>query len=128
MCLECCQGCLQQVVFLIYRIHKKKLYFLILSFLSPSGQFGLMSDDMPKVVNSNFLRHLHHFCILDNQGFSFLLLKILHILYTRGGSRHFHKKKGGWGVLENKSDFKTICFKKKQKILHPFKHDVDIFI
>ena len=27
----------------------------------------------------------------------FLLLKILHILYTRGGSRHFHKKNGGGG-------------------------------
>jgi hypothetical protein len=46
---------------------------LILSFLSPSGQFGLMSDDLPKIVNGNFLKHLHHFCISDDQGFSFLV-------------------------------------------------------
>jgi hypothetical protein len=42
---------------------------LILSFLSPSGKFGLMSDDLPKIVNGNFLKHLHHFCISDDQGF-----------------------------------------------------------
>jgi hypothetical protein len=64
MCLECCKGCLQQVVCL------KKLYLLILSFLSPFGQFGLMSDDLQKVVNGNLLKYLHHFCISDDQGFS----------------------------------------------------------
>jgi hypothetical protein len=45
----------------------------VLSFLSPSGQFGLMSDDLPKIVNGNFLKHLHHFCISDDQGFSFYI-------------------------------------------------------
>jgi hypothetical protein len=35
--------------------------------------FGLMSDDLPKIVNGNFLKHLHHFCISDDQGFSFLV-------------------------------------------------------
>jgi hypothetical protein len=38
-----------------------------------SKLFGLMSDDLPKVVNGNFLKHLHHLCILDDQGFSFLV-------------------------------------------------------
>jgi hypothetical protein len=46
------------------------IYLLILRFLSPSGQFGLMSDDLPKVENGNFLKHLHHFCISDDQGFA----------------------------------------------------------
>jgi hypothetical protein len=32
-----------------------------------------MSDDLPKIVNGNFLKHLHHFCISDDQGFSFLV-------------------------------------------------------
>jgi hypothetical protein len=32
-----------------------------------------MSDVLPKIVNGNFLKHLHHFCISDDQGFSFLV-------------------------------------------------------
>jgi hypothetical protein len=34
---------------------------------------------------------------------------------SRGGPRHFHK--GAIFSREKKSDFKTICFKKNQKIL-----------
>jgi hypothetical protein len=60
-------------------LHKNDLNIVIdsdkdmskLFFLSPSGQFGLMSDDLPKIVNGNFLKHLHHFCKSDDQGFSF---------------------------------------------------------
>jgi hypothetical protein len=33
----------------------------------------IMSDDLPKIMNGNFLKHLHHFCISDDQGFSFLV-------------------------------------------------------
>jgi hypothetical protein len=40
---------------------------LILSFLSPSGQFGLMSDVLPKIVNGNFLNIVLNVTQLNNQ-------------------------------------------------------------
>jgi len=36
------------------------------------------------------------------------------LMKVRGGSRNFHKR--GPFYLEKKSDFKTICFKKNQKL------------
>jgi hypothetical protein len=72
----------------------RKTGSLQLLFLNKNKISSLITDDLKKnrkhesldhaaqilrnviklyVVNGNFLKHLHHFCILDDQGFSFLV-------------------------------------------------------
>jgi hypothetical protein len=100
---------------------------IILSFLSPSGQFGLMSDDLPKVVNGNFLKHLHHFCILDDQGFSFLVLSLLGYCYN--SFNLFSRSDAAEEKLAQMSSYLQDClskqlFIKKQKVTG---QNVDIY-
>jgi hypothetical protein len=134
------------------------LYLLILSFLSPSGQFGLMSDNfncryeifkihpflwnflfrfVDKITiimimllwNIVFLKHLHHFCISDDQGFSFLVhntiklcqeedFNILNINWVKCNNLDFKEEHKAWKSWTCSTNFEKcyyiVCFRQNK--------------